>query len=46
LRPERRTKTVKHIEFGAVGVALVALVVVAVVLSSLFCSIPWYMVSH
>jgi hypothetical protein len=36
----------KHIEFGAVGIALVALVVLSVVLSSLFCSIPWYMVSH
>ena len=34
----------KYIELGAVGVAMVALMVVAVVLSALFCSIPWSIV--
>ena len=34
----------KHVRLGALGVALVLLIGVSIVLSSLFCSIPWAMV--
>jgi hypothetical protein len=36
----------KYIGFGALGVALALLMAVSLVLSSLFCSIPWTMLSH
>jgi hypothetical protein len=35
----------KHARLGVLGAALVGLVVVSLVLSALFCSIPWSMVS-
>jgi len=31
----------KHMNLGALGIALALLMVVSIVLSSLFCSIPW-----
>ena len=34
----------KHVNLGTLGVALALLMVVSIVLSSLFCSIPWSMV--
>ena len=34
----------KHVNLGALGIALAILMVVSIVLSSLFCSIPWAMV--
>lgn len=33
----------KYAGLGALGVAMVGLVVVSIVLSTLFCSIPWTM---
>jgi hypothetical protein len=34
----------KHVNLGRCGIALALLMVVSIVLSSLFCSIPWAMV--
>ena len=34
----------KHLNLGALGIALALLMVLSIVLSSLFCSIPWAMV--
>lgn len=31
----------KHVNLGTLGIALALLMVVSIVLSSLFCSIPW-----
>ncbi len=35
----------KYAGLGAIGTALVGLIVVSLVLSALFCSIPWSIVS-
>ena len=34
----------KHVNLGVLGVALALLMAVSIVLSSLFCSIPWSLV--
>ena len=40
----RRCKIMKYARLGAMGAALVLLVSVSIILSALFCSIPWAMV--
>jgi hypothetical protein len=38
-------KGMKHVKLGVLGISVIVLLVASLVLSSLFCAIPWAMVA-